>query len=163
MYQFIYSPPIGSLLITLSEKGIVGAVFTSEKKTKKEAYPKGYEKMISGIERMLDAYFLHHKAFSNKDLKKLIHIDELSGTDFQKKVWGAIAAIPHGEVIDYTTLAARAGNSKAVRAVGTACGKNPLALFIPCHRVVRKSDEDYGYSWGPRRKKYLLMHEQSSV
>lgn len=161
MQQFIYSSPIGSLLITLSEKGLVGAVFTSKKKTKKEVYPQGYEKMISDIKRILDAYFLHHKAFSNKDLKKLIHIDELSGADFQKKVWQAIATIPHGHVIDYTTLATRAGNPKAVRAVGTACGKNPLALFIPCHRVVRKSGEDYGYSWGPERKKYLLTLEGS--
>jgi methylated-DNA-[protein]-cysteine S-methyltransferase len=159
MQQFIYSSPIGSLSITLSEKRIVGAVFNSKKKAKKETYPQECEKMINDIERMLDAYFLHHKAFSNKDLKKLIHIDELSGTDFQKKVWHAIASIPYGHVIDYTTLATRAGNPKAIRAVGTACGKNPLALFIPCHRVIRKTGEDYGYSWGSERKKYLLAHE----
>jgi O-6-methylguanine DNA methyltransferase len=160
MYQFVYSSPLGPLVITLSEKVVVSAVFTLKKrKTKKETYPQEINNMVSTIEHMLDAYFLHNKPFPKKVLKKLIHIDELPGTGFQKKVWSAIAVIPHGEVIDYTTLATRIGNLKAVRAVGTACGKNPLALFIPCHRVVRKRGEDYGYSWGPERKKYLLDHE----
>ena len=64
-----------------------------------------------------------------------------------------------GETITYTELAMRAGKPGAARAAGTACGRNPVALAIPCHRVVRTSGEDFGYSWGSDRKKWLLTFE----
>jgi len=76
------------------------------------------------------------------------NIESLSGTEFQKLVWQAISEIPKGEVRTYTDIAKQIGRPTAVRAVGTACGKNPLLITIPCHRVITSSGRLGGYS-GP--------------
>ena len=83
------------------------------------------------------------------------------GTTFQRKVWTEIAKIPWGKVITYQELAFKIGNPNCVRAVATACGKNPYILEIPCHRVVRKDGGLGGYSakGGITRKKNLLEKE----
>ena len=78
----------------------------------------------------------------------------------QKNVWAEIQKIHFGKNSTYKEIAKNIKNEKAVRAVGTACGKNPVALFIPCHRVIRKTGEDYGYAWGEKRKKLLLDFEK---
>lgn len=80
-------------------------------------------------------------------------------TEFTKAVWQTIASIPIGKTLTYTDLARQAGRPNAARAAGSACGKNPLALFIPCHRIVRTQGEDFGYAWGADRKRVLLEHE----
>lgn len=81
-----------------------------------------------------------------------------SGTEFQRSVWRAIAKIPWGEVRTYAELASDLGNPKAVRAVAGACGKNPLPLFIPCHRVVGTRDIG-GFNGGVELKRRLLAIE----
>lgn len=159
MNSFFYNSPIGHFQIMLSENEIVAALFVDENEVKEDSCTNEQGKIVQEITRMLDAYFLHKKPFSQKELSQLFRIEALNGTLFQRKVWSVISSIRFGEVMDYTTLATLADNPSAVRAAASACGKNPLALFIPCHRVVRKTNEDYGYSWGPERKKYLLTHE----
>lgn len=81
------------------------------------------------------------------------------GTEFQKQVWQALREIPRGETRTYGEIAQRIGRPKAVRAVGTACGANPIALLIPCHRVLRGDGSLSGYRWGVERKKWLLRVE----
>ena len=83
------------------------------------------------------------------------------GTKFQKMVWNAIANIPKGKVMTYQELASEIGNPKSIRAVASACGKNPCVLKIPCHRVVRKDGGLGGYSakGGIKTKRYLLEEE----
>lgn len=81
------------------------------------------------------------------------------GTEFQKKVWTELLKIPYGETITYLDLAVRLGDSKAVRAVGTANGRNPLAIVIPCHRVIGAGNKLTGYAGGIWRKKVLLELE----
>lgn len=83
----------------------------------------------------------------------------LIGAPFQIKVWEALLAIPSGEVTTYSALAARIGAPRATRAVGTAVGRNPLALLIPCHRALRKSGALGGYHWGLGVKRALLARE----
>lgn len=83
----------------------------------------------------------------------------LRGTNFQIKVWEALLNIPTGAVTTYEHLAAQIGNPKALRAVGTAVGHNPIAYLIPCHRVIRKSGEFGNYRYGSARKKVLLARE----
>lgn len=84
-----------------------------------------------------------------------------SGTDFQKNVWNAIAAIPYGKTISYKELAHMSGNEAAVRAAGTVCGLNRLILLVPCHRVL-KSDGGIGsYLYGAVIKESLLRREGS--
>ncbi len=83
------------------------------------------------------------------------------GTIFQKKVWRVISKIPYGHTASYQTLAQLIKNPKAVRAVGTACGKNPYPILIPCHRVVSSNGSLGGYSGGLAIKKYLLQLESN--
>jgi AraC family transcriptional regulator of adaptative response/methylated-DNA-[protein]-cysteine methyltransferase len=83
----------------------------------------------------------------------------LRGTNFQLKVWEALLQIPAGEVTTYAGIAARIGKPNATRAVGTAVGHNPIAVLIPCHRVIRKVGEFGGYRYGTLRKKALLARE----
>ena len=83
------------------------------------------------------------------------------GTPFQLKVWGALLRIPEGSVASYRQIARGIGDARAVRAVGTACGSNPVAYLIPCHRVIRETGVVRGYRWGEVRKKALLAWEAS--
>lgn len=78
------------------------------------------------------------------------------GTDFQKEIWKQIARIPFGATITYSELAQRAGAPAAIRAAGTATGRNPLSIIVPCHRVVGKNGGMGGYAGGLDRKKSLL-------
>lgn len=81
------------------------------------------------------------------------------GTPFQTRVWRALMDIPRGTRVSYGGLAALLGMPRAARAVGAACGANPLALWIPCHRVVRADGGLHGYRWGLERKRDLLASE----
>lgn len=81
------------------------------------------------------------------------------GTAFQQRVWQELRAIPFGEVRSYGELARRLGQPTAARAVGGACGRNPIALFIPCHRVIRSDGSLGGFGCGLARKQWLLQHE----
>ena len=83
----------------------------------------------------------------------------LRGTNFQIKVWEALLSIPTGAVTTYEHLALQIGNPKAVRAVGSAVGHNPIAYLIPCHRVIRKSGDFGNYLYGSARKKVILARE----
>ena len=84
---------------------------------------------------------------------------ELNGTDFQKKVWLALRRIPSGETISYAELARRIGSAAAIRAVGSANGANPVAVIVPCHRVIGADASLTGYGGGLERKQWLLAHE----
>ncbi len=84
---------------------------------------------------------------------------ELNGTPFQKNVWQALRRIPAGTTISYAALAKRIGDPSAVRAVGTANGANPVAVIVPCHRVIGSNGRLTGYGGGLDRKQWLLEHE----
>ena len=84
---------------------------------------------------------------------------ELNGTPFQKTVWQVLRRIPGGTTISYAELARRIGDPAAVRAVGTANGANPVAVIVPCHRVIGSNGKLTGYGGGLDRKQWLLEHE----
>jgi AraC family transcriptional regulator of adaptative response/methylated-DNA-[protein]-cysteine methyltransferase len=86
---------------------------------------------------------------------------DLMGTAFQQRVWKALREIPSGATSTYSEIARRIGAPRAVRAVGTACGRNPVAVVVPCHRVVREDGALGGYRWGLERKKVLLERERA--
>ncbi|MHA3902329.1 bifunctional DNA-binding transcriptional regulator/O6-methylguanine-DNA methyltransferase Ada [Castellaniella sp. WN] len=87
---------------------------------------------------------------------------DVRGTAFQQRVWRALRDIPPGATASYAEVAARIGAPKAARAVARACGANPLAVAIPCHRVVRRDGDVSGYRWGVARKRELLRREAAS-
>lgn len=81
------------------------------------------------------------------------------GTEFQKKVWKALLAIPYGKTMSYQELSIKLGDVKAIRAVASANGKNPLWIVVPCHRVIGSDGSLTGYAGGLWRKQWLLNHE----
>lgn len=84
----------------------------------------------------------------------------LAGTGFQQRVWRALMAIPFGETRSYGEIARLIGSPGASRAVGAACGRNPVAIVVPCHRVLGKDGSLTGFAGGVERKQWLLEHEQ---
>jgi AraC family transcriptional regulator of adaptative response/methylated-DNA-[protein]-cysteine methyltransferase len=88
---------------------------------------------------------------------------DLRGTAFQQMVWKELRRIPSGQTRSYTELAKTIGRPKAVRAVANACGSNPVAVIVPCHRVVQKNGSLAGYRWGVKRKAALLGKEHSAI
>jgi AraC family transcriptional regulator of adaptative response/methylated-DNA-[protein]-cysteine methyltransferase len=83
----------------------------------------------------------------------------VKGTNFQVRVWEALLRIPPGALVTYENVAAHLGDGRAVRAVANAVARNPVALLIPCHRVIRKTGALGGYRWGETRKRALLGWE----
>lgn len=101
----------------------------------------------------LDEYFRgERKSF---DLKI-----EMTGTDFQKKVWNQLRQIPFGETVSYKQLAERIGKPRAIRAVGQANGRNPISILVPCHRVLGANGTLTGYAGGLHSKNYLIALEK---
>jgi AraC family transcriptional regulator of adaptative response/methylated-DNA-[protein]-cysteine methyltransferase len=88
-----------------------------------------------------------------------IDVKAIKGTAFQRRVWEALREIPMGSTASYADIANRIGSPRSVRAVAQACGANPLAVAIPCHRVVRGDGALSGYRWGVERKRMLLDRE----
>jgi AraC family transcriptional regulator of adaptative response/methylated-DNA-[protein]-cysteine methyltransferase len=156
----IHPTPFGKCLIATTERGICHLSFvqTSEGEAidslvvdwKQAKMIEDYRATVSLIEPIFDLRY-HHRG---KPLN--VH---LRGTNFQLKVWEALLQIPAGEVTTYAGLAARIGNPGATRAVGTAVGHNPIAVLIPCHRVIRKVGDFGNYRYGAPRKKALLARE----
>ena len=108
---------------------------------------------VSGLAAVMARYF-------KGDIPALDTIPvELNGTPFQKTVWQALRRIPGGTTISYAELAKRIGEPAAVRAVGTANGANPVAVIVPCHRVIGSNGRLTGYGGGLDRKQWLLQHE----
>ena len=152
MYCYVAPDPLWYLVYELDTSGLIIKIFFAE------SIPAGANPALEPFASAFDTYFDKKIAFP----MDLIAWD-LGGTEFQRAIWRAIGEIPLGKTITYTELATWVGRPWAVRAAGTACGKNPVALAIPCHRVVRTSSEDYGYSWGFDRKKWLLEFDGADM
>ena len=111
------------------------------------------DKIIGQINEYLDG---KRKEFSIYDLCKA------EGTNFQQKVWQELLNIPYGQTKTYKDIAKNIGNEKAVRAVATAIGKNPLMIITPCHRVIGSDGKMHGYAYGINLKKKLLDLEDNN-
>jgi methylated-DNA-[protein]-cysteine S-methyltransferase len=144
-----YSSPIGLIEITGNEEGIASILFVEKQKEKiKKVDPSLKECLYQ-----LDEYF---KGIRKEFGLKLNPV----GTEFQKKVWKELYALPFGKTISYLEISKRIGDVKATRAVGNANGQNPISIVVPCHRVIGSSGKLVGYSGGLTKKEWLLMHEK---
>jgi methylated-DNA-[protein]-cysteine S-methyltransferase len=85
------------------------------------------------------------------------------GSPFQQRVWQALLQVPHGRTASYGAIAAAIGNPRACRAVGLANGRNPIAIVVPCHRIIGRNGQLTGYGGGLERKRWLLRHEGVGV
>ncbi|EUJ28507.1 methylated-DNA--protein-cysteine methyltransferase [Listeria floridensis FSL S10-1187] len=116
----------------------------------------GETKLAVKLEEELEEYF--HGARSTFTIPL-----QIAGTSFQEQVWQVLKEIPPGETWSYQDIANKLGNSKLVRAIGNANGRNQIAILIPCHRVIKTNGEIGGYGGGVSRKKYLLELEAVNV
>ena len=101
--------------------------------------------------------------FKGKQNNSSCKINFLNGTDLQKKVWAQLQKISYGKTISYSHLALKTSYPKAIRAVATAVGKNPIGIIVPCHRVIAKDGRLGGYAWGIKMKAKLLDIEVSGM
>ncbi|RZK11836.1 MAG: methylated-DNA--[protein]-cysteine S-methyltransferase [Flavobacterium sp.] len=143
--------PIGITEITGDENGIaVISVIDSEKKISTEI-PDALKEAVAQLQ---DYFEGNRNDFTFKLNPK--------GTDFQQKVWQELCNIPFGKAMSYLELSKKLGDVKAIRAVASANGKNPLWIVVPCHRVIGTDGSLTGYAGGLWRKKWLLEHENPS-
>ena len=146
-YIHIGDTPLGDITVTENCGSITGLALG-------KSFPGEYRctDLLKQCERELREYFKGERRCFELPL-------HMEGTAFQHRVWQAIAGIPYGETISYSDLAERIGSSGAARAAGSACGANPIAIIVPCHRVIGKNSLG-GYAYGAYAKKTLLKIEK---
>jgi methylated-DNA-[protein]-cysteine S-methyltransferase len=154
IYCYVDSP-IGQLLLTSDGESLTGLYMGTPSKSppldsdwaeKPNAAP------LSEVARQLEQYFAGKRKVFDLPLK-------MEGTEFQKRVWRQLTKIPFGETWSYGQLAKRLDNPNASRAVGLANGRNPIAVIVPCHRVIGADGSLTGFGGGIPRKQWLLSHE----
>ena len=153
----------GKIVVGITEKGVCCILFGA---TQKEMLD-DLQSRFSNATLLRDSEYLEpivasivNKIDSPESAIKLSL--DIQGTAFQEKVWAALREIPAGATATYSEVASRIGKPKASRAVASACAANPLAVIVPCHRVVRAGGELSGYRWGVDRKRRLLKDEKDS-
>lgn len=153
MYYTVKDTPAGELLFIGDGKAVTGihwAVFKRTPEIQLDWIEN--EKVFSDAIKQFDEYFAGKRT-------SFTFVYSAQGTKFQKAVWKQLEAIPYGEFSSYRAIAIAIGNPKAVRAVGTAVGSNPLSIIVPCHRVLTSIMTLGGYAGGIESKKYLLHTE----
>lgn len=149
----------GPLLVAATERGICRVAFEPDDAVLRERFPNA---RIEPGGAVLEGLLADAVDYVTKPGRAMTLPLDVRGTAFQQAVWRELSRIPPGETLSYAALAARAGNPKAVRAVGSACGANPVAVLIPCHRAVRADGSLGGYAWGLEVKEKLLAREANA-
>ncbi len=152
LYFSLYRSPAGPVHILVDEEGRVVYIGFSKPKTVPDAQIADNKAACAKVIEELEAYFGKKKTRFSIPIKT-------SGTAFQEKVWKALLHIPYGKTVAYSDIAKAIGHPKACRAVGTAVGKNPISIFIPCHRVLPSSGGIGNYGGGIDKKEFLLALE----
>nr|WP_314626191.1 methylated-DNA--[protein]-cysteine S-methyltransferase [uncultured Noviherbaspirillum sp.] len=158
IHYHMHESPLGSLLLAASARGLCGLYFAEHRHFKG---PQGWlasedHPYLLRAAGQLDDYFAGRRQTFDLPL-------DLAGTPFQRKVWQQLMHVPYGATTSYLLHAQAAGAGHAVRAVGTAIGRNPLSIVIPCHRVVAGDGALAGYAGGLERKRYLLAFEAAGL
>ncbi|MEG0329704.1 MAG: methylated-DNA--[protein]-cysteine S-methyltransferase [Longicatena sp.] len=147
MYVEYYHSKIGWLKIVANYKAIIELTYVEQKQ---DANP---NEITQACILQLAQYFNGSRTTFELPL-------EVNGTLFQEKVWKVVASIPYGETRSYKSVAKLCGNDKASRAVGNANNHNPIAIIIPCHRVIGSNGKLVGYAYGTQKKQFLLELEK---
>ena len=158
----ISDSPLGRLLIAATSKGLCGLMWGDRDPELLEALAGRFRRQT--LRRGLEApqqWFEPVNRFLEGEPVDLSFPLDPGGTPFQRSVWARIQAIPLGQTLSYGSLATALGNPGGARAVAGACAANPVALVIPCHRVIGSNGGMGGYRWGLQRKRRLLSLEES--
>ena len=147
----LYNSPVGNIGLLKKDENLISLSFTDTrfKALNTKIDPPSFKKIIT----QLNEYFFEGR--KNFDIEF-----DLSTSKFKEKVYTEMLKIPYGKSLSYSDLAMKAGSPRAFRAVGTACGRNPIPIIIPCHRVKAKSGLG-GFTGGLHIKKFLLMLESN--
>lgn len=147
--------PVGTLRVVASDDALLAVLWPDERDgrvTFDDEPSPGTNAVVASTARQLDEYFTGGRR--NFDLPL-----DLRGTDFQQQVWRSLPEIPYGETSTYAKQAASIGRPRAIRAVGSANGRNPLSIVLPCHRIVAANGSLAGFAGGLDTKRWLLDHE----
>lgn len=155
----IMKSPVGLLKLVASDRGLSAILWENDnpkrvrlmRLSEDDANP-----ILLEAERQLTDYF-------HGNLQKFSLEFDFAGTEFQKAVWQALAAIPFGETRSYAEIAKQVGRPRAVRAVGAANGRNPISIIFPCHRVVGSNGKLTGFAGGMENKAFLLRLESANA
>ncbi len=148
-----YRSPVGVLCLEEDESGICALGFLKENEVAESEWVAS--KLLQEAVRQLDDYFAGNRRSFDLPLS-------LNGTAFQQRVWQALREIPYGETRSYSAIAAAINQPGASRAVGMANHRNPIAILVPCHRVIGKNGNLVGYAEGIEKKAMLLELEQGN-
>jgi methylated-DNA-[protein]-cysteine S-methyltransferase len=155
----IFETPVGPLLAVAREGQLIQLSFHHRQaqpvETKDQANARNAE-LLEAVEAQIAEYFARTRAQFDLPLN-------LQGPAFHRRVWAALCEIPYGQTVSYGELAAELGDPGLARAVGTANGANPIAIIVPCHRVIGADGSLVGYGGGLDRKRILLDLESHSV
>lgn len=152
MYWTVIETPIDSLLLVGDETGLHELHFEPHRPP--EGMPRDTDGRLDPVVTQLGEYFAGDRV--DFDLRLVP-----AGTPFQQKVWMALRDIPYGRTTSYGEIALELGQPTASRAVGLANGRNPLAVIVPCHRVIGSNGSLTGFGGGLERKRWLLDHERT--
>ena len=147
-----YNSPIGLLHLISEEERLMGLTFEAPDLTL--PYSTESDSILDKTRTQLNEYFFGKRKTFDLELHMI-------GTDFQKKAWRGLRSIPHGQTRTYAQQADLIGHPEAVRAVGSANGKNPISIVVPCHRVIRTDGTLGGYDGGLSKKEFLLHLEKN--
>lgn len=151
LYVGYYQSPLGLMKIEANEDVLTAVTFLSDEAAN-GVDEIGSSSIVNETINQLEEYFSKKRRQFDLPLG-------FEGTDFQQQVWKELTKIPFGQTMSYARLADLLGSRKLVRAVGNANGKNPIAIIVPCHRVIGNSGDLVGYAGGLWRKQWLLEHE----
>ena len=155
MQQFKYNSPLGPLFLVANPKGLCGVYFDQQSFEVVKSLSQqneSHQVVLKAVAQLTEYFNGERQSFD-------LPID-VKGTGFQKQVWTALTKIPYGKTKSYREIALEIKNPKAFRAVGTANGKNPLGIIVPCHRVIAADGTLGGYAGGLDKKKHLLELER---
>src|SRR4051812_17404062 len=150
MHETTYASPIGPITLRADDDALTALTFGAGHDTG------GDSTVLAAARRQLDEYFAGTRTEFDLPLR-------LSGTPWEERVWAQLRTIPYGETATYGELAARLGTPTAARAVGSANGRNPISIVVPCHRVIGSTGALTGYAWGVERKSALLDLERGAL
>ncbi|TLY60113.1 MAG: methylated-DNA--[protein]-cysteine S-methyltransferase [Gammaproteobacteria bacterium] len=154
LYKTIASP-VGKLKLVASDNGLAAILWQDDDPRRVrlgELVEDPQHPILLQAQRQLREYFAGHRTTFTIQL-------DMAGTEFQKKVWQALLAIPFGETRSYADIARQLGNPRATRAVGAANGRNPVSIITPCHRAIGSDGSLTGFAGGLDAKRYLLRLE----
>lgn len=155
---------LGAILVAQSERGVCAILLGDDPEAlRRDLHDRFPRARLIGGDAAFEGLVATVVGFVEAPGRGLNLPLDIRGTAFQQRVWQALQRIPVGSTATYADIANRLGLPKSMRAVGQACGANPLAVAIPCHRVVRQDGGLAGYRWGVERKRMLLAREATSA